>query len=385
MAVKKLIAIVIMGMFILTSLAIGNAGLEWVTENEFCKICHGSEFNLYTTPGISLDYVHQTQDVTCSGCHEGADTSGDLRFKYDLGVMLVYDVLGSHPAPVPEDEVDIENKYRCLKCHPDYKELMEGRLINPHEDVESCAVCHRGHERGVGDEACSQCHTKSYNTLYKEGGKHSNKGCDFCHPQHGYIPLCQACHGMYHDTSGEFDQCSRCHINSHSPRIIEFEVGAGATAENGSIAENKNVCAKCHSDQQTTFEMNPTKHAKLECVMCHPNHGETQQCTNCHESHDAIMKDDDCNSCHTTGHVPTSVNYPVTTSNELCASCHGVVAKSMTASATKHTSLACAKCHPKHGQIPTCSSCHKTPHGPALTDCGVSCHLSAHDVWKIKG
>ena len=385
MAVKRLIAIVIMGMFILISLAVGNSGLNWVTENDFCKICHGSEYKLYNQPGISLDYAHNTHEVSCSGCHEGAGSTGDAHFKYQLGLMLVYDVLGSHPPPVPEDEVDIENKYRCLKCHSNFKQLMEDRLVNPHEDVESCAVCHTGHQRGVGDEACSECHATSYNTLNKEGGKHSKKGCDFCHPQHGYVPLCQTCHGMFHGTSGDFGQCSSCHINSHSPRSIEFEFGTDAATENDTSAEDKSVCGKCHTDQQTIFDMNPTKHAKLECVMCHPTHGEKQQCTNCHEAHDATMTGDDCNDCHTNGHIPTRVIYPSNTSKELCASCHTVVGKTLSDSNTKHSGLECAQCHPKHGDIPTCVSCHKTPHGPALTDCGISCHMSAHDVWRVKG
>lgn len=385
MAVKKLIAVVIMGIFILISLAVGNVALNWVTENDFCKICHGSEYKLYNDPGVSLDYAHNTHDVSCSGCHEGGGTSGSLQFKKDLGIMLVFDILGSHPAPVPEDEVNIENKDRCLKCHNDYKQLMENRLVNPHENVESCAVCHTGHERGVGDAACSECHATPYNTLNKEGGKHSKKGCDFCHPQHGYVPQCQTCHGMFHGTSGEFDKCSKCHINSHSPRSIEFDVKAEFTPSGGVATEKMSVCAKCHSDQQTAFEMNPTKHARLECVMCHPTHGQKQQCTNCHEPHDKTMKGDDCNDCHTNGHIPTRVKYPPTTSAELCASCHSLVSKTLTGSNTKHTRLKCAQCHPEHGQIPSCVACHRTPHGPALTDCGISCHLSAHDVWKVKG
>src|SRR5665648_446296 len=169
MAVKKLIVIVIMGMFILISLAVGNIGLNWVTENDFCKICHGTEYELYNDPGVSLDYAHKTQGVSCSGCHEGPSASGELKFKYDIGLMLVYDILGSQPAPVPEDEVNIENKERCLKCHSDFKEIMVGRVVNPHENVVSCAVCHTGHERGVGDEACSECHATPYNMLNTEG------------------------------------------------------------------------------------------------------------------------------------------------------------------------------------------------------------------------
>ena len=76
---------------------------------------------------------------------------------------------------------------------------------------------------------------------------------------------------------------------------------------------------------------------------------------------------------------------PALPSMELCASCHVTTAQILSNSNTKHSNLACAYCHPTHGQIPTCVSCHATPHGPAFTDCGISCHLSAHDVWKVQG
>ncbi|MDO9518179.1 MAG: cytochrome c3 family protein [Methanosarcinaceae archaeon] len=374
MAARKLIIIIFMGMFFLTALASWQSGMHYIEDTRFCKFCHEAEYNLYNEPGDSIDYAHNTHGVSCSDCHKktGAQGEMDLSFNSHVGLMLIFDIAGTSPPPNPDDRIFLESKERCLKCHEDYQTLMIGRIINPHESVDDCAACHSGHERGMSEDVCAECHIGPVTSLHEIGGKHSKKGCDFCHPQHGFVPQCSDCHGLHH--SAEFTNCTDCHTNAHAPGDIEFKT---------TDVEN-DVCGVCHSEPQQTFEVYPTKHADLECSMCHSKHGSIPKCTNCHQAHDDTMTADDCEHCHDSAHRPTKVIYPVSTPTSLCEGCHSNATHTMEESETKHSELPCAQCHPQHAQIPTCPSCHATPHGPALTDCGVTCHISAHSVWDMK-
>ena len=373
MAARRIIIIIFMGIFFLTALSSWQSGMHYIEETKFCKFCHEGEYNFYNEPGESLDYAHNTYGVSCSDCHKGPGSEGDLEFKADIGIMMIFDITGTHPPPQPEDEIVLENKDRCLKCHDDYKAILSGRLINPHETVSNCAACHSGHERGMSEDVCAECHSSPVNNLEELGGKHSKKGCDFCHPQHGFVPQCSDCHGLFHN--GEFTNCTDCHTDAHAPRDVEFKT---TDLDNA-------LCSDCHTDVQNTFNAYPTKHKDLDCSMCHSKHGAIPKCTSCHQAHDDAMTADDCQGCHDSGHVPTKVTYPTSTSATLCEGCHSGPIKILEQSETKHAELKCAQCHVTHAKIPTCQSCHATPHGPALTDCGTTCHTSAHSVWSMKG
>ena len=216
---------------------------------------------------------------------------------------------------------------------------------------------------------CVECHPKPVNTIKEYGGLHSQKSCNFCHAQHGYIPTCSDCHNSFHGNT--ITNCAQCHTDAHAPKDITFSAEA-----------DKFSCSLCHVDEISIFNVNPTKHSNLECSLCHTKHGLIPECINCHIPHDDTMTADDCGECHKTGHIPTKIIYPTTTPKSMCAGCHADAISVMDNSNTKHSKLLCSQCHPQHAQLPSCSSCHATPHGPAMTDCGVTCHLSGHDVWK---
>lgn len=341
-------------------------GWNYVVKTEFCKICHGVEFEKYETPGDSLDYAHNEHGISCTQCHEGADGIGKLVFKKELGVMLVYDVVGLEAPPEPEEKVNLENRLRCLKCHSDYISLTSRRVINPHEDVTDCSSCHKGHERGMSEKTCGECHVKPMESLDENGGRHAKKGCSFCHLQHGFKPKCTDCHGLYHPAG--FEDCSQCHVDAHAPRDIEF-----------STVISRDECTMCHSPViKTTFEANPTKHATLDCVLCHPIHGQALDCTNCHAGHDEFMSSEDCGKCHIQGHVPTQVNYPADTPATLCAGCHEENARHLEENITGHSDKNCAYCHPQHKQIPSCTTCHGSKHG--MSSGCTTCHNEAHNL-----
>ena len=216
---------------------------------------------------------------------------------------------------------------------------------------------------------CVECHPKPVNSIKESGGLHSKKSCDFCHVQHGYIPKCTDCHSTFHGKT--ITNCTQCHTDAHAPKDITFS----AEADHYS-------CSLCHVNEITIFNVNPTKHSDLECSLCHTKHGLIPECINCHTPHDDTMTADDCSECHKTGHIPTRITYPATTPKSMCEGCHADAISIMDNSNTKHSELLCSQCHPQHAQLPTCSTCHATPHGPAMTDCGITCHLSGHDVWK---
>ncbi|UZE92248.1 MAG: hypothetical protein IB616_05985 [Methanosarcinales archaeon] len=219
-------------------------------------------------------------------------------------------------------------------------------------------------------EQCGFCHAGAYATLSASVGEHNKLNCSYCHYKHPYLPPCQECHGDYHGS--ELTDCSMCHVDAHAIEAINLE------------AITSEACGKCHADVQSALTTNPSKHTNVECSACHPEHelAATLGCEICHASipgHYPGMTTRECEKCHSTGHTPSPVTYAADVPSEYCSSCHVDPATAMSQSGTKHASLACAYCHPQHAMIPTCESCHGTPHGTTFTDCA-SCHESAHNT-----
>ncbi|HUV82301.1 MAG TPA: cytochrome c3 family protein [archaeon] len=363
---KRVMIVMIIAILTLIVLFSAIDGWNYVTKNEFCEKCHGIEFEKYNTPGDSMDFAHNDYGISCSQCHEAAGTAGMLEFKKEIALMLIYDVAGIDAPPEEDEVVIIENRFRCLKCHSDYISLTSRRVINPHSEVGDCNSCHKGHERGISEQTCGKCHTKAIASLEFEGGKHAKKGCSFCHPQHGYVPKCQDCHGLYHPAG--FEECAQCHTNAHAPRNLEFSSNI-----------SKEECTLCHfSIIRSTFEAQPTKHVGIECVLCHPKHGQIPVCTSCHTGHDETMKAEECTHCHLQGHVPSQVDYPPDTPASLCGGCHEENARHLKENITGHSDKNCAYCHPRHGQIPECTACHGSKHG--MSSGCTTCHMEAHNL-----
>lgn len=362
---RKVVVIVTMFIFILIALAVVQDGNHYVKQNEFCNICHEREFDSYNTPGDSVDFAHLKYEVSCAGCHEGHDHAA---FLISMGKMIILDVTGGSSPPKSKDEVTLENKERCLVCHDNYKILMSDRQLNPHIEVTDCSSCHSGHTRGMDEQTCSKCHPVESKTLELEGAKHSKKGCDFCHPSHAYIMECTQCHGSFHQ--GIFVECKECHTDAHKPNDVEFT----------KMVLNKSLCIQCHTNVNLTFNINPSKHANLDCIMCHPSHGQKQQCSKCHKPHGEESTQADCFVCHK-GHTPRDVKYSGSTPTNLCLECHEETGNNLLNSDTKHAGMNCVKCHPNHAQIPGCMDCHGTPHTSTTTDCE-RCHISAHQLWR---
>lgn len=218
----------------------------------------------------------------------------------------------------------------------------------------------------VSDETCGECHINAFTSISLKGGRH-DKGCTFCHIQHGITPGCTDCHDLVHGT--QFQDCKDCH-DEHAPMNIT------------SSMDFKQSCSNCHSQQFQEFSDHPGKHDNLECSYCHQTHKQIEACTNCHAPHGTWLPYTECLNCHP-AHFPQEINYPEGIADETCAACHKVVSDALEQGNTKHTALGCSECHSVHEQIPECMDCH-TPHTPDMTneDC-TGCHL-AHDPLKME-
>lgn len=222
---------------------------------------------------------------------------------------------------------------------------------------------------------CVKCHSAAPEAIAANGGAHKTKvSCQDCHVGHPpsvkkIIPECSQCHsGKPHY---KLTACLRCHNNPHTPKIIKMT---------NNITDE---CLTCHTQQIVKLKQIPSKHTKLACSFCHNVHGKIPQCTQCHKPHSADMAAADCKRCHQ-AHMPTAVAYASDTANKMCAGCHKKASELHSKTETKHKAVTCVTCHKdKHKTIPTCQSCHGTPHPAAMlarfTKCG-ECHNIAHDL-----
>ncbi|BCS54457.1 cytochrome C [Geobacter sp. SVR] len=222
---------------------------------------------------------------------------------------------------------------------------------------------------------CIKCHAGPVADIESNGGAHKTSvTCQDCHTGHPpavrkVIPECSSCHsGKPHYN---LSACMRCHNNPHTPKIIKLS---------NNITEE---CLGCHNQQIVKLKQVKSKHSSLACSFCHNVHGKIPQCTQCHKPHSADMTATDCKRCHQ-AHMPTVVTYPSDTPNKMCAACHTKPAAVLAASDAKHKVVACVTCHrDKHKMVPTCQSCHGSPHPAGMlarfNKCG-DCHNTAHNL-----
>jgi hypothetical protein len=244
----------------------------------------------------------------------------------------------------------------------------------------------------IPDEACAECHINAFTSISLEGGRH-DKGCTFCHVQHGIIPRCTGCHELVHGT--QLKNCKDCH-DEHAPLSIisspTFELSC-ARCHPSQIPQEINypdyiasgTCAFCHEAVSDTLEQGGTKHTALRCSFCHAVHEQVPECQDCHIPHTPDMTNEDCTGCHP-AHDPLDMEFPAVPQRGTCAICHKDIDVELRGSGTEHDDLGCIYCHPKHRYLPTCESCHELPHQKFVHEdypvCE-QCHIAAHDVKNI--
>jgi len=235
---------------------------------------------------------------------------------------------------------------------------------------------------------CLGCHVSQRNRIQENGGKHRLVLCTDCHRSyHSYNPLhdnysevmphCDSCHNDPHGTEAAVLRCLNCHIDPHQPIV--------------SILDPEKLepnCHICHPDIAKILQEKPSKHTDQKCSSCHSKkHGRIPDCSECHKNHSPLLtlNTSDCLACHPV-HSPLEIQYPLSQSKELCLGCHEKPYQDLKEKQTKHSTLTCAKCHPKHGQLMACQDCHgNNVHDARIhrqhQDCG-ECHSIAHRLEK---
>ncbi|MCK4937724.1 MAG: hypothetical protein KAR85_03860 [Methanosarcinales archaeon] len=347
---KKVLFGVAIGLIII----IGSGCLSATEEPELMLI----EATPIPTPSAAapiIDYLN-VSDETCGECHIKAFTSiSQEGGGHDKGCIFCHIQHGV--------------KLKCTDCH----ELIHGIQL------QDCKDCHDEHApMGITisldlESSCSLCHPKQIEEFSDHPSRHGDMKCGYCHQTHGQIEACTNCHAP-HSKGLIYNDCLNCHP-AHMPLDINYS----------RISVPLEQCAICHEGAGTALEQSNTEHTSLECAYCHPVHKQIPECMDCHTPHDSDMTISDCQGCHP-AHDPAVINIPLDITRNDCAICHEAIDTELRLSNTKHDDLNCIYCHPKHGYLPPCESCHGLPHKKEIhdlyTEC-TKCHIVVHDVKNI--
>jgi len=289
----------------------------------------------------------------CEQCHNTVDwQKASTTFDHDRARFLI---TGAHK------QVD------CEKCHPQRNTPTTAVWQLTGMAFDRCGRCHEDVHRGSYGSNCEACHSTSYwkrdlkpfdhaRTDYPLLGRHSGLNCSQCHTPElsGRLP--------------EFDNCQRCHADTHDGQFTNRE---------GPLD-----CAACHSvygflparyslvsHQDTRFPLTGS-HLAVPCLLCHPRsdeadpastrlfHLQDQRCQACHiDIHRGQLESryaNDCTACHNTVAF-TRVSFD-----------HDQTAFPLDG---RHKTVACDKCHGIeqdqdglfHRYVPiphTCQDCH---------------------------
>lgn len=141
-------------------------------------------------------------------------------------------------------------------------------------------------------------------------------------------------------------------------------------------------CGQCHPSLYANLKDNGGKH-RFDCQKCHtafhvynPKKGNYDaimpKCANCHTDPHG-PKVTDCAGCHSNPHAPKKI--AITTKlTGACVQCHPGPQEQLTKFPSKHTKVACTRCHTSHGYIPSCFNCHKPHHEGQKLDTCAKCH-----------
>jgi hypothetical protein len=143
-------------------------------------------------------------------------------------------------------------------------------------------------------------------------------------------------------------------------------------------------CGQCHVSHYNNLKSNGGRH-RFACQECHksfhaynPTKGVATyqelmpKCDSCHAlPHGKAAPD--CSNCH---NDPHAIKKPVMGSRlaGACGDCHAGPKAELVQNPSKHTKVACDRCHTSHGFKPNCNMCHK-PHYPEQGfDTCTKCH-----------
>ncbi len=228
------------------------------------------------------------EDIDCIKCHtqivHGNMADGG-KHQTEVGCLDCH--VGGHPPAAQKGEMIPQ----CSMCH-------EGEA---HYEIDNCLGCHQNPHKPLhivfGDDnvaVCNTCHNAQVSEVKNNPSAHGEFDCAVCHhDKHGFIPDCMECHEP-HRAEQKYNDCISCH-KVHQPLNVAY----------GEDVPNKE-CSACHGDLATLLASGSTKHATLQCVLCHKDkHGYLPTCQDCHGvPHPASMmtKFPKCLDCHNDPH-----------------------------------------------------------------------------------
>ena len=222
---------------------------------EQCAQCHPSVFQNIKENGGKHRF-------DCQRCHSTFHVYNPKKGNYDA-IMPKCDAC--HDQPHGAKVTD------CLSCH-----------ANPHTPRKVAMSATLAN-------ACTQCHQGPQEQLTKFPSKHSKVACSICHTGHGLKPSCFNCHKP-HLAGQEVTTCTTCHP-VHRPLQVTYPDDTAAA-----------LCGVCHTKVYGTWQKTASKHATVNCALCHhTRHKYKPQCTECHSApHPAgiLARYPKCLTCH---------------------------------------------------------------------------------------
>ena len=289
------------------------------------------------------------------------------------------------PGELANAHANLEGMSNCTKCHVLGEKLTNAKCLECHIEIKDLIARRRGYHasNAVEGKDCFSCHSDHHgrkfkiinfdkekfdhkNAGYELSGKHKVLECTACHkPEFIKVKKSQKREASY---LGLETDCRTCHADNHQ----------------NTISAN---CSSCHDvnsfkpasgfDHQKTKYQLTGKHARLECIKCHPvvikNGKKFQQfagiqynnCTNCHKDVHENKFGNDCWKCH---NVESFQNI-----TGLKTFDHSKTNFLLTG---KHLSVSCKSCHKSSYAVKMnhglCKDCHSDYHKNQFTKAGIS-------------
>ncbi len=248
-----------------------------------CGICHPANRVAFETS------PHSREDVRCTSCHGGDDTTDDEKRAHGKGFVGKID-------KASEPKI-------CARCHSDerrmrpydlpvdqydlYQQSRHGLLLAKGDrQVAVCSDCHGAHDiLPVADPAsrvyttniprtCGRCHGDT--TLVRQRKMH-NAYSEYLSSVHAHqlfdlgnmrAPTCVSCHGVHGasppDMADVTKACGRCHTTER--RYFIAGPHAATMARNDVPA-----CIACHGNH--AVEASAVERLGTSCVKCHEQGG----------------------------------------------------------------------------------------------------------------
>lgn len=329
-----------------------------------CQECHKAS----NAPPRTKSQTYLLNDSSCVACHAdvhkgqlGEDCqrchSVEVKFK-QVGFQherTAFPLEGAH------------RKVRCQQCHPNqkWKGLRFSRCTDCHQDT---------HRPSLGSD-CERCHNVSSwvvstfdheRTKYPLRGMHRPLTCSKCHVGQRFkgasFSLCTDCH-RDDPHWGQFDtDCSTCHV------VDGFKRWTGNHDATRYPLTGKHVaidCVKCHRMQDAQFPSGlatAIRYKPLETL-----------CASCHQDIHLGQLTESCEACHGTigfGREALDFEHNEDSPFKLMG---------------RHTSVACAECHPREKALFPTGEGETVRYRPLSDQCA-ACHVNIHDPswWRTR-